>query len=304
MARKINGQIKFFSLLFEIFVQLARKVFVDGFLANRLGWQVDIPTVTLDELYGARLQQWMAERNATIRRQSGVERIVVEEGRARAVELKGGERVDADYIVSAVPFDRLPGLLPAPMRDDAALASVGKLESAPISSVHLWFDRPITDLPHAVFVDRLSQWMFQRTVIQSSSDGDKGAYYQIVISASRLLKEISQEDIIERVVAELAEVWPETGTATLQHARVITEHKAVFSVVPGVEALRPTQQSPVANLQWAGDWTDTGWPATMEGAVRSGYRAAENILAQLGRPESVLQPDLPVAFLSKLLLRL
>ncbi len=181
------------------------------------------------------------------------------------------------------------------------------MESAPISSVHLWFDRPITDLPHAVFVDRLSQWIFHRTRLQetnSASSDDTSAYYQVVISAIRSLSDTSQEETIAKVVAELTEIWPETARATLRHARVITEHKAVFSVLPGIDDLRPVQQSPVENLQWAGDWTDTGWPATMEGAVRSGYQASENILRHLGRPESVLQPDLPVAFLSKLLLRL
>lgn len=282
----------------------ARKVFVDGFLANRHGWEVDIPVVTLDELYGARLQSWMTAREAKIRLKAGVERIVVENGRAAAVELRGGERVDADFVVAAVPYDRLPELLPDGLRDDPALAGLCKLESAPISSVHLWFDRSISELPHAVFVDRLCQWMFCRTKLQKSGDDGSAAYYQIVISASRSVVERPHAETIDDVLRELTEIWPETARATLQHSRVITEHKAVFSAVPGVDELRPAQQSPVDNLQWAGDWTNTGWPATMEGAVRSGYLAAENILASLGRPETVLRPDLPVAFLSKLLLRL
>lgn len=287
----------------------ARKVFVDGFLANRHGWEVDIPTTSLDELYGSRLQNWMTERGATIRLQAGVERIVVENGRTVGVEFKSGEQLDADFVVAAVPYERLSALLPPALCDDPVLSGLKRIESAPISSVHLWFDRPITELPHAVFVDRLCQWMFHRTRLQRTDsaidDGrDSSAYYQIVISASRSLRESSQEETIASVVAELTGIWPETSQATLLHARVITEHKAVFSVLPGIDKLRPAQQSPVKNLQWAGDWTATGWPATMEGAVRSGYLAAENILKHLGRPEPVLQPDLPVAFLSKLLLRL
>jgi uncharacterized protein with NAD-binding domain and iron-sulfur cluster len=182
---------------------------------------------------------------------------------------------------------------------------VSRLESAPITSVHLWFDRPITALPHAVFVGRLSQWMFNRTLLQTGGQADDPSaphYYQIVISASRNLEGRSQQETIDEVLRELAAVWPDTKTAGHEHARLVTEHKAVFSVTPGADALRPVQQTPIDNLQLAGDWTRTGWPATMEGAVRSGYLAAENVLARLGSPDRILQPDLPTAKLSRWLL--
>ena len=123
-----------------------------------------------------------------------------------------------------------------------------------------------------------------------------------MISASRELAGQSREAILSQVLAELTSIWPETARATLLHSRQVTEHRAVFSPLPGVDALRPTQQSPIANLQFAGDWTQTGWPATMEGAVRSGYLAAANVLARLGRPESVVRPDLPVGIWSRLLM--
>ena len=109
----------------------------------------------------------------------------------------------------------------------------------------------------------------------------------------------SSEAIRTRVLEELAAVWPTVKTATVQHWRLVTEHRAVFSVTPGVEALRPPQQTPVVNLQLAGDWTQTGWPATMEGAVRSGYRAAQNLLGHRRIPAACLQPDLPTATLSR-----
>lgn len=282
----------------------ARKVFVDGFLASRHGWEVDIPTVPLDDLYGEGLRNWIAERGGEIRLQSGVKRVVIEDDHAVGVELTDGERVDADNVIVAVPWERIESLLPQELAAHPTMSRLSKMEAAPISSVHLWFDRPITLLPHAVFVDRFSQWMFNRTALQMGEQRDQTSYYQVVISASREVTETTQAATINRVVAELADVWPATNSAALLHARVITEHRAVFSVLPGIDELRPDQQTPIANLQWAGDWTDTGWPATMEGAVRSGYLAAENVLTHLGRAESVLQPDLPVALLSKLLLRL
>ena len=103
-------------------------------------------------------------------------------------------------------------------------------------------------------------------------------------------------DSIAEVVAELKAIWPWAADAELRHSRVIIEHHAVFSPLPGSEELRPSQQSPIGNLQLAGDWTQTGWPATMEGAVRSGFLAAENVLTKFGRPAKWLQPDLPPAW--------
>ncbi|MBW3543737.1 MAG: FAD-dependent oxidoreductase, partial [Planctomycetes bacterium] len=144
-----------------------------------------------------------------------------------------------------------------------------------------------------------------RTLLASSSGrGDGLSYYQVVISASRREAELGSAETISEVTKELAEIWPAAREARLVQSRMVTEHRAVFSPEPGCERFRPPQQSPVANLQLAGDWTATGWPATMEGAVRSGYRAAENVLARRGRAERILRPDLPVSWLSRLLLGL
>jgi squalene-associated FAD-dependent desaturase len=289
----------------RIDVSHARKVFKDGFLANRHGWEVDIPIVPLTELYGERLQNHLLSNGGEVRLQTGVEQLVIEENQAVAVELKGGEHVAADDFVLAVPHDRLSELLPAGMCDHSSLAGLSKLEMSPISSVHLWFDKPIMELPHAVLIDRFSQWIFNRTAIRrDEKKAPHSWYYQIVISASRAVTERPHEETVHDVMKELTAIFPEMQSAKLRHSRVITEHKAVFSPKPGVDLLRPGQQSPIPNLQWAGDWTQTGWPATMEGAVRSGYLAAENILKRQGRAEQILQPDQPTGFLSKWLLRL
>jgi squalene-associated FAD-dependent desaturase len=317
----------------RIDVGSARKVFVDAFLANRQGWQVQIPTVPLDILYGERLQEWLRQRGATVRLQAGVERIVVENDRAAGALLRSGERVTADYVVVAVPHWIVLDLLPDSCQADPALSKIRELESAPISSVHLWFDRPILfpknqrcarvdatgsarELPHAVLIGRLSQWVFNRSLLHAANGNESpvetsnstsqpvrpGYSYQVVISASRNIAAASQHETISNVVQELGDIFPAARGARLLHSRLVTEHKAVFSVRPGASECRPLQQSPLTNLQLAGDWTQTGWPATMEGAVRSGYLAAENVLRQLGRPERLVQPDLPVSFLSRVLL--
>jgi squalene-associated FAD-dependent desaturase len=322
----------------RIDVASARKVFVDAFLANRAGWQVQIPTVPLDALYGARLTNWMAARGASVRLQAGVARLAIEGDRAVGAVLRTGETIEADHVIVAVPHWLALDLLPAECASHPDVARVRELETAPISSVHLWFDRPIlfppgrqgaaesranrsqAELPHAVLIDRLSQWIFNRDVLHSPESADldtsvadprpsadrprREHSYQVVISASRNIASSSQQEVIAQVSAELADVFPEAGRATLLHARLVTEHRAVFSVRPGAESCRPPQQSPLPNVQLAGDWTRTGWPSTMEGAVRSGFLAAENVLRLLGRAETVVQPDLPVSPLARVLLRL
>jgi squalene-associated FAD-dependent desaturase len=308
----------------------ARKVFVDAFLANRHGWEVWLPTVPLDDLYGTRLAEWFSTRNVTARLQCAAKRVVVEkstagEQRAVDVELRSGERIAADHVILAVPQNLVLALLPEDLQANSHLAGISQLETAPISSVHLWFDRPITDLRHATFVGRLSQWIFNRSAIQGSFPDSKhpGAgtdskrigppgspgqianvslhYYQVVISASRDVLEQGKDEAVRKVVEELADIWPIVRESRLVHSRLVTEHKAVVSMLPGVDRLRPPQQSPIGNVQLAGDWTQTGWPGTMEGAVRSGYLGAENVLRQCGRPERLVQPDLPIALLSKLM---
>ncbi len=169
--------------------------------------------------------------------------------------------------------------------------------------MHLWFDRAICPFDHVVTVGRLIQWVFNHTAIQGRRAlGQRGQYLQLVISASYDLLALDKTAIRDAVLAELAEIWPEAGSAQLLRWWVVTEHGATFAVRPGVDALRPLQRTPVEGLFLAGDWTGTGWPATMEGAVRSGYFAAEGILEDLGRPTPLVQPELPTAPLARWLL--
>ena len=288
----------------RIGVPHARQVFVDGFLAHSAGWRVQIPSVPLNELYGERVSHWLRERGVNVRTSAGVARIALRDGRAAAAELRSGEVLEADQFVIAVPWHRVADLLPELLVRDPDLGRLGELESAPISSVHLWWDRSVIDVPHAVLVGRLSQWVFRRGAGDPTTEDSSGEALQVVISASHDLSGRSQTSIIEEVIEELGMIWPAIHEAELTSSRVITEHRAVFSPRPGSEALRPVQQSSLDNLQWAGDWTNTGWPATMEGAVKSGFLAAENILRRLGSPTSLVQPGLVPSRLSRWLLGL
>lgn len=287
----------------NISFQQGAQVFVDGFLRNTKGWEVHVPIAPLEEFYGEPLSQWLSTRGGTIQTESGVTKLVINEsGLVEAVQLRDGSSVTADHFVLAVPWHRVLDLLPAELQ--LKYQSLSEIPSAPISSVHLWLDREITALPHAVFVDHLSQWMFNRSKLDERYRESSRFYYQVVISASDNLKSMSQDEIIEQVMADLSWAFPQAKDAKILNRRVVTEHKAVFSPQSGVRELRPSQSTPVDNLHLAGDWTDTGWPATMEGAVRSGYLAAESVLEQLGTPETVLQPDLPTGRLARWLYKL
>jgi squalene-associated FAD-dependent desaturase len=269
-------------------LRYARKVFLDGFLRDRHGFEVYLPTVPLGQLYGTELCQSLHQHGVALGLGSSVRRICVEGSQVHGIELRSGERLQADWYLAAVPFDRLLDLLPAEcIEAEPYFSRLRHLETSPITSVHLWYDRPITQLPHVVLVDCLSQWLFRRSQPDSSEH-----YVQVVVSAARGFRGLGHEEVQRRVVAELAQLFPEAAQARLLRGRVVTEHAATFSAVPGVDQWRPAQGSPLSNLLVAGDWTATGWPATMEGAVRSGYLATEALLARRGAPEALVPAEL------------
>ncbi len=274
----------------------ARKVFVDGFLAHPDGWKVEIPKTDLDDLYSHRTKEALNQRGVQVRSKSRAVKVDFPENRA-VVSLTGGDTIEADDLILAVPHHQLPALISDVEQLNDLTARCEQIETAPITSVHLWYDRPLTDLPHAVLIGRLSQWMFNRG--EREVQGQKTYYYQVVISASRNLKEQSQSEATSIVDRELREIWSPHTSTNLMHSRMITERRAVFSVTPGIDKIRPPQQTGIPQLQVAGDWTQTGWPATMEGAVISGYLAAENVCRRHGAEPGFVQSGLPVSNLTR-----
>lgn len=235
------------------------QVFRLGFLARKTSYEMGIPAVPLGALYGR--EAWQRMGNVDLRMRSPVENIVIENGLVQHV-LAGGEQLRADHYVCALPFERIRAIVPDLPVD------VTPFQHSPITGIHLWFDRPITDLPHATLLDRTIQWMFNKS---------EGRYVQLVVSASRSLETMPRAEVITRAVRELAEFFPIVREAKLEKAHVVKEIRATFSAAPGLESMRPLSRTVIPNLVLAGDWTRSGWPATMEGAVRSGYLAAEAI---------------------------
>jgi len=255
-------------------LKYARKVFRDGFLIDRDGFTVQVPTVPLGRFYGEELLSWLASHNVEVRLNTGVK-----SWHPHGVTLRDGSNIPANATILAVPFDRLLGLLPSDVAADPFFARTAKLQPSPITSVHLWFDRKVMKRPHMVIVDGLCQWLFAR----------EGGYLQVVVSASGSLKALGRDGTVLEILNELRRLLPGVSTAQLLRSKVVTEHAATFSAVPGVDDLRPSQRTPIPGLFLAGDWTATGWPATMEGAVRSGTFAAEEVSAEVFR-RAVLTP--------------
>ena len=240
------------------------QVFWLGFLARPDSYEMGVPSVPLGDLYST--EAWKRIGSVRIQSRCPVERITAE-GFTIA-----GRIHSADHYICALPFERLEGIgLPAP-----------PFTHSPITGIHLWFDREITTLPHATLLDRTIQWMFNK---------NGGRYLQLVVSASRDLTNLSRNEIIEIAVGDLRLFFPRVREAQLVKAHVVKEQRATFSAAPETESLRPEPACGLRNVFLAGDWTRTGWPATMEGAVRSGYRAAEAVASAAGKPASFLLPD-------------
>jgi zeta-carotene desaturase len=239
-----------------------------GFLAAPDTYEMGVPGMPLSKLYAA--------SPASVLFRHAVSRIVFEHGRVARVETGHGPFA-ADHFISALPFHVLPTVAPELTLDFSAFSY------SPITGIHLFFDRPVTTLPHATLLDRTIHWMYNKS---------DGRHLSLVVSASRSLLPLSRQQIIDLAVAELAEFFPAVRQARLDKAHVVKEARATFSACPGLEEQRPIQHTAIPNFSLAGDWTRTGWPATMEGAVRSGYLAAEHASAALGSPQRFLFPDI------------
>jgi len=241
------------------------QVFWLGFLARADSYEMGVPAVPLGKLYD--VDAWKRLPNVCLHFRSPVE-CIAEDGFVVAGELRR-----ADYRICALPFERLAAVgMEAP-----------KLEHSPITGVHLWFDREIMTLPHATLLDRTMQWVFNK---------DRGRYLQLVVSASRDLTPLARGEIIDMAIGDLRLYFPKVKDAKLLKAHVVKEQRATFSAAPETESLRPTPEAGLPKAFLAGDWTRSGWPATMEGAVRSGYLAAEAVAQAAGRPARFLVPDL------------
>jgi squalene-associated FAD-dependent desaturase len=260
-----------------------------------------IPSVPLTELYNS-AREFIVAHGGVVCVRNSVQSFAPAPNNVK-LRLQDSEQ-EFDYAVLAVPFDSLNKLLPDLPESRDIQEKLPHFETSPITGVHLWFDRQITDLPHAVLLDRTIQWMFQKSMLLQPRAGENksaASYVELVISSSKSLIEKSRQEIIDLALNELREFFPAARDAKLVKGTVIKELNATFSPLPGIDQYRPTQQTAWPRVFLAGDWTATGWPATMEGAVRSGYLAAEALTASMGFKREFVVADLPAGALVRML---
>jgi len=267
-----------------------------------------VPTLPLTDLYN-RAGDYIRARGGEINFRTSLEGFHPESSQVR-IRVAGREE-SFDYLIAALPFDVLEGVLPEDSTAAALREKISHFEYAPITGVHLWFDHQISDLDHAVLLDRTIQWMFHKSRLleirvgsapnQAGALTPEGSYIELVISSSKNMIEKSRPEIIDLVLKEVREFFPAAREAKLIKSTVIKEVKATYSPRPGIDVYRPTQTTSWPRVFLAGDWTATGWPATMEGAVRSGYLAAEALLHSQGtKSTKLLAPDLAATGLMRL----
>jgi squalene-associated FAD-dependent desaturase len=268
------------------------KVFQDGFLNRRDAFHLLVPNRPLNQLFNLDALQTLRGASVDVRVSEPVrevKRLLSGGFQVRGVR----ETLTADQVVLAVPWHTLERIaVTGPGRQDQVFDAIAerakRLESSPITGLHTWWDRPWLDKPHATLVGRLCQWVFPKTGTEMPGTQERGHepakkqsnglsqhYYQIVISASRDLSGIPKNRLPEVIQEDLSHVFPIVrGKAKLLACEPVTDPHSVFSVRAGASKLRAAAESGIQGLWLAGDWTQTGWPATMESAILSGFEAA------------------------------
>jgi len=254
--------------------RMLKVVLQKAFGGNAKSGSIGISRVGLSDLYTDGAYDFITSRGGNVKTGAQVKGLIIERGVVVAVEMKDGERIEADYFISAVPPEALFGILPEELKNKE-FASLLTLGSSPIVSINLWFDRPIIDHEFVGLLGTRSQWIFNKDLILSP--GKKSNQVAVIISAARDFVDWTKNDLVQMAIADLHELLPVSRDAELVHSVIVKEREATLSHSVESDSLRPGPRTSLPNLILAGDWTDTGLPATIESAVVSGDVAAEII---------------------------
>jgi zeta-carotene desaturase len=245
------------------------RVLAEMFGGDSRSAAIGLPTVPLDRLYAEPARQYLEANAGEVR--TGANAVIRFDNDRVAAVSAGHDRWAAGTVIAAVPWFALPGLVePAPASIAALVDASRRREAMPIVTVNLWFDRPVMDEDFIGLPGRRLQWVFDKGRLF----GEATSHLSLVSSGAAASVGETNDELIARATAEIFEALPESRPARLLRASVVRERQATFSLAPG-QPLRPATQTPVRGLLLAGDWIDTGLPATIESAVRSGHRAAD-----------------------------
>jgi squalene-associated FAD-dependent desaturase len=269
---------------------LAAVVVKTGLLGKNNAADIGVPTLPLGELHGdagATLLAKLGGQVALSTKVSAIEHGAIEPGSGGGfrIALAQGDPVTADAVVLAVPHEKAAPLIPAGALPEQTVAGWAGLGASPIVNVHVIYDRPVMDLPFVAAIDSPVQWVFDRTLI-SGMDRPGQQYLAISLSAADQFADTPVAELQEQFLPALAELFPAARDARVTEFFVTRERRATFRQTPGSGALRPKTATARPGLVLAGAWTDTGWPDTMEGAVRSGLAAAAELRRTVLTPAS------------------
>ena len=269
----------------EVSAAMGLMIVQEGMLSSASSGNLGYARDSLLPSIGEPARRLLEERGATlllgdaIRRCGGLPRTGKLRGPWRsvaAVELASGRRIVGREFVSALPFSALLRLLPPEVAGLEFFSRVDRLEWSPILNLHVLYDRPVMSLPFCAFVDSPLQWVFDRNAIAGESAGG-GQLVTISVSAAWDFIGMPREELAPVFLAEMSRAFPAAGKAKVLNVTVVKQREATFRCLPGSGSLRPGPVTPLPNLFLAGEWTNTGWPSTMEGAVRSGQQAARAV---------------------------
>ncbi|HEY4280545.1 MAG TPA: hydroxysqualene dehydroxylase HpnE [Conexibacter sp.] len=263
----------------------AAQVFQVGLLSDPGAGDVGWARVPLSELHDEPAQRALEQAGARVLLRTRAERVIVREG-GFVVEVEADdEALHADAVVVALPPERAAAVLPPQARvETARLIALGQ---SPIVNLHAHYGKRVTEEPFAAAVDSPVQWVFDRT---ATAGVDHGQVLAVSLSAADEEMAMDAEALQRRFVPALGALLPRARQAPLEKFLVVREHAATFRAAPGAVALRPPARTALPALTLAGAWTATGWPATMEGAVRSGHAAAAEALAALAPAHDSTSP--------------
>jgi squalene-associated FAD-dependent desaturase len=250
------------------------RVLGEMFTADTRDAAIVLPTRPLDELYAEPARRFIEARGGAV--VTGLAQVVVKGGRVDHVACGAGAWA-TDHVIAAVPWFALPGLFQGDMSPlETLLHAAAATSASPILTVHIWFDRPVLDQPFIGLPGRAMQWVFDQQVVVTGTD-DGPSHLTFVSSGAAALLPLQNDALIGLAQRELASALPSIDDARLVNATVVREPRATFSLAPG-QPVRPATTTEVKGLLLAGDWVDTGLPATIESAARSGHLAADAAL--------------------------
>ena len=250
-------------------------IFQEAMLNSKSGSRIGYSKIGLSPLMGQAAGRYIEDHHGRLLLGRSVSSVILDDADAvTGVLLDNGQIIESDAVISTIPPNDLTTLLSGSPSPLAYFAKIRDLSTAPIVNVHIWYDRPVMYDDFVAFVNSPLQWVFNRKTITSSED-TPGRHITISLSAAFEYINRPKHEIEKLMIQAMADAFPLARTARVERAMVIKQPTATLRCLPGIDSLRPSASTPINRFFIAGEWTATGWPSTMEGAVRSGIVAAD-----------------------------